>query len=69
MATEAPTANGAPTGDYSAVWADKYRGVCILEHELHLVSLFVGDCRGPRPPACVVYSTLGPYIMGAHVRP
>jgi hypothetical protein len=37
MATEAPTANGAPTGDYSAVWADKYRGVCILEHELHLV--------------------------------
>jgi hypothetical protein len=37
MATEAPTTNGAPTSDYSAVWADKYRGVCTPEHLLHYV--------------------------------
>jgi hypothetical protein len=27
MATEAPTTNGTMTGDYQALWANKYRGV------------------------------------------
>jgi hypothetical protein len=65
MANEAPPTDG----DYQALWANKYRGVCIFAACLVMAdSIILGHSGGSRPAARAISPALGPHLMGSHVR-